>query len=190
MVALGYYWPDANTFSWRNYEWRDLDRVVFGRAPQTQPLVAGQSASFTVIAAGYGALTYRWQHNGQNLTDGPAAGGGTISGATTPTLTINPVGSADGGLYGCVVTNACGSAVSATALLGTPVPADFDMDGDVDLDDLAAFQACVSGPGVAYTGDCAKADLDHNGDVDQNDFGLLQRCYSGAGIPASLNCAN
>jgi hypothetical protein len=29
------------------------------------------------------------------------------------------------------------------------IPGDYDRDGDIDLDDLAVFQACVSGPGVA-----------------------------------------
>jgi hypothetical protein len=65
------------------------------------------------------------------------------------------------------------------------IAGDYDRDGDVDLDDFAAFQACFSGPAVAYTGDCAKADLDTDSDVDQDDFGVFQRRYSGADRPAN-----
>jgi hypothetical protein len=70
------------------------------------------------------------------------------------------------------------------------IAGDCDRDGDIDLADLAALQACVSGPALAYAGDCAKADLDRDGDVDQSDFGIFQRCYSGAGKPADPNSAN
>jgi hypothetical protein len=69
-------------------------------------------------------------------------------------------------------------------------PADFDHDGDMDLDDLAVFMACASGPRVAYSGDCAKADFEHDGDVDQADFGIFQRCYSGAGKAVNPDCAS
>lgn len=57
---------------------------------------------------------------------------------------------------------------------------DYDRDGDVDADDLAAFQACVSGPMVGFSGDCLGADLDRDGDVDNGDFGVFQRCFRGA----------
>ena len=59
------------------------------------------------------------------------------------------------------------------------VPGDYDRDGDIDADDMAVFAACVSGPAIPYTGDCAGADFDRDGDVDQSDFGLLQRWLSG-----------
>ena len=50
------------------------------------------------------------------------------------------------------------------------------------------FAACLSGPAVAYTGDCAGADFDRDGDVDQSDFGFLQRCYSGKNTPVDPGC--
>ncbi|HOW73821.1 MAG TPA: hypothetical protein PKY77_24730 [Phycisphaerae bacterium] len=76
------------------------------------------------------------------------------------------------------------------AYSGVCAKADFDRDGDVDLDDFAVFHACFSGPAVAYSGVCAKADFDADNDVDQSDFGIFQRCYSGAGKPADPNCTN
>jgi hypothetical protein len=89
-----------------------------------------------------------------------------------------------------------------------PAPGDFDGDGDVDggtgsPGDLEAFQACVTGPGIAYdpsnlpagcelspVNGFLPADFDRDGDVDQDDFGIFQRCYSGANKPAGLSCAD
>jgi hypothetical protein len=76
------------------------------------------------------------------------------------------------GISGCIEDNT----------ISAPVPADFDCDRDVDLDDLAIFQACASGPTVVYTDDCANADFDRDADVDLSDFGIFQRCYSGPAI--------
>jgi hypothetical protein len=70
------------------------------------------------------------------------------------------------------------------------VPPDLDRDGDVDANDLIAFESCMSRAGVPYTGDCGKADFDKDGDVDVDDFGRFQRCYSGENNPADLHCAD
>ncbi len=83
------------------------------------------------------------------------------------------------------------------------VPADFDQDCDVDGDDFAAFEACLTGPEVFYdpqalppgcnftpVGNLIAPDLDGDGDTDQLDFGLFQRCYSGPNILADPACAN
>jgi len=58
----------------------------------------GESASFFITATGTG-ITYQWQFNGVNLSDG-----GTISGATTNNLVISSVASTDAGSYVCKVT--------------------------------------------------------------------------------------
>lgn len=85
-----------------------------------------------------------------------------------------------GGFWGFVLT--CG----ATA------PVDFDQDCDVDLDDLAVFESCASGPGVLHEGTptCQTADSENDNDVDQTDFSVFQRCFSGPDAPADPNCAN
>jgi subtilisin-like proprotein convertase family protein len=82
-----------------------------------------------------------------------------------------------------------GTTVDAT---GCPplIPADFDRDGDVDIDDFNAFKACASGPAIPLTSVCQAKDFDSDGDVDQADFGMFQRCYSGANKPGNPNCAN
>jgi len=61
--------------------------------------------------------------------------------------------------------------------------AEFDQDGDNDVDtaDLAAFNACFSGPGSVYTPDdpCAISDVDQDGDVDDDDFDLFVAAAQG-----------
>jgi hypothetical protein len=55
----------------------------------SQTVCAGSSVSFSVIATGTG-LTYQWRKGTTNMTNG-----GNISGATSATLTINPVNTSD-----------------------------------------------------------------------------------------------
>lgn len=73
-----------------------------------------------------------------------------------------------------------------------PLPAgDMDRDGDVDMEDFGAFQACLSGPEIEQPDPlCILADMNMDMDVDQDDFGRLQACFSGPGLPADPNCAN
>ena len=57
------------------------------------------------------------------------------------------------------------------------IPGDVDGDGDVDLDDLAAFGACLTGPGGGVPVDCDEADLDQDLDVDLADFAAFQEAF-------------
>ena len=63
-----------------------------------------------------------------------------------------------------------------------PPPIDFDGDGDVDLKDYRAFQACfdVPDPPASPFG-CDSADRDRDGDVDLADFGYFATCFNGPG---------
>jgi hypothetical protein len=70
------------------------------------------------------------------------------------------------------------------------VPPDFDEDGDVDRDDLDAFQTCASGPAVPLAVGCAQANMDGDTDADQADFAVLQRCLTGPYVPADPTCAD
>lgn len=70
-----------------------------------------------------------------------------------------------------------------------PLGADFDGDGDVDQEDFAHLQLCLSGTSLPQNEPaCANARLDEDADVDADDFRLFQECMSGAGIAASSNC--
>jgi hypothetical protein len=63
--------------------------------------------------------------------------------------------------------------------------ADFDQDGDVDLDDFAHLQLCLSGPDQPYENGCADADLDADGDVDTGDLAAFLPSMTGSGIPVN-----
>ncbi|MHC1767957.1 MAG: LamG-like jellyroll fold domain-containing protein [Verrucomicrobiia bacterium] len=79
----------------------------------TQPIsitrFVGETASFSVQAAGTGDLTYQWKLNGNN-----------IAGATASTYTIASVQESDAGQYTVVVTNAGGSTREPTGRLAGP----------------------------------------------------------------------
>lgn len=155
----------------------------------TRTIVA-MAIGFFIRAAAYaqsgGGFDLSW-----NSIDGGGAmfstGGGFELGGTigqadagpTPVMTGGAF-ELTGGFWGFVLT--CG----ATA------PVDFDQDCDVDLDDLAVFESCASGPGVLHEGTpaCQTADSENDNDVDQADFAVFQRCFSGADMPADPNCAS
>lgn len=80
--------------------------------PSNQSVAAGSSATFTVVASGSETLGYRWRKGGVILVDG-----GSVSGATTPTLTITGAQTADAGSYDVVVNNSVGTARSTAATL-------------------------------------------------------------------------
>ena len=76
-------------------------------APVNQTVTAGQTASFTVVAAGTAPLSYQWQKNGAN-----------IAGATAASYTTAVTTTADSGsTFRAVVTNTAGTVTSAAATL-------------------------------------------------------------------------
>jgi uncharacterized repeat protein (TIGR03803 family) len=80
--------------------------------PASQTGLVGASAAFTVTAAGNLPLSYQWQENGTNLTDG-----GQISGSATSVLTLNNLLEANSVIYSVIVSNAMGSLSSDGATL-------------------------------------------------------------------------
>ncbi|HEY1789901.1 MAG TPA: immunoglobulin domain-containing protein [Verrucomicrobiae bacterium] len=76
--------------------------------PQSQTVLEGTNATFSVIAQGAQPLAYQWNFNGTN-----------IAGATNSILTIANVQPGNLGAYDAMVTNAFGSVTSSNALLGT-----------------------------------------------------------------------
>lgn len=81
---------------------------------QPQPLTrcVGASATFSVTASGTPTPTFQWRK-----------GGMTISGATSPSLTINPVTLGDQASYDCVITNSCGNVTTLAVALTVNEPA-------------------------------------------------------------------
>jgi hypothetical protein len=70
--------------------------------PASQNLASPAPVVLHITATGSGPLTYRWRKGG-----GPLSDGGTISGAATDTLRIDPSGYSDSGTYDAIVMDAC-----------------------------------------------------------------------------------
>jgi hypothetical protein len=75
--------------------------------PASQTIVAGLTATFTVVASGSGPLTYQWQDNGTNIA------GATGASYTTPATKTQNSGSS----YQVIVANSAGSITSNAAIL-------------------------------------------------------------------------
>jgi len=88
--------------------------VVSGPVSQTVP--EGGTATFTVVAAQIGPVSYQWTRNGVLLSDD-----GHISGSTNSTLIISNVSAADAASYNVLVANSIGGYNSLLAVL-TVVP--------------------------------------------------------------------
>ncbi len=85
--------------------------------PASRTASTGDTASFSVTAAGTNPLTYQWRKNTVPLTDG-----GIVSGSATATLLLTGVGAADSANYDVVVTNSLGSATSTAGVLTVNPP--------------------------------------------------------------------
>jgi hypothetical protein len=75
--------------------------------PANQTVTAGQTATFTVVAAGTAPLSYQWQKNGANIA------GATAASYTTPVTATSDSGST----FRVVVSNTAGTVTSAAATL-------------------------------------------------------------------------
>ena len=114
--------------------------------PQNQSVGTGGTATFTVAASGSGTLTYQWQKNSANLTNG-----GHYSGCTTATLTISGADSNDAANYCCVVTGDCGSATSSQASLTIQSVQTILSDNFDSYATQAAFQTAWPAAGTTLT---------------------------------------
>jgi endo-1,4-beta-xylanase len=77
--------------------------------PSTQTVTVGDSASFTCAGDGSQPLAYAWRRNGVSISGNASA--------STNTLLLTSVTTADAGGYDCVVSNSAGSATSEAATL-------------------------------------------------------------------------
>ncbi len=154
---------------------RDLG-VIQPPAPVT--VRRGETAVFNIVAGGTGPITYRWQRNGNDLSDG-----GSISGATSDTLQINNAQEPDEGNYRCIISHPNDSVPSAPAALKVSYLGDFDADDDVDMADFGAYQLCLSRTEGPYPPGCQWADFFVDGGVDATDTTLFLQCLNGANVP-------
>jgi len=116
--------------------------------PINETVCIGSSAHYTVNVTGTG-LTYQWRNGIVNLTDG-----GSISGATTATLTINPVNVTDAALnYNVVIIGACSLqeiSMSASLVVNTAP--------NITIEPIDQ-SACISGGSLSFWVDATGTDL-------------------------------
>lgn len=171
------------------------------RSPDTLSsfVIKGSNAAaqtLTIRNGGGGTMSYTVSDDAAWLSVDPA--GGTSTGETD-TLTVNyTTAPLNPGKHTATITVTAVSASNSPQTIAITLevinpspPGDFDGDRDVDAQDFATFQGCMTGPNAGpYSPGCEDADLDRDGDVDQADFGVFQRCFSGIGVPADMTCAD
>lgn len=142
---------------------------VVGQPASAVACIGGEQ-TFEITATGDN-LQYQWFRNGTPIGNGLSPVGSTVSGATTPLLTISNVQLLEAGSFWCVASNNCGSNQSQMAELEVQLPA-----SPADFDLIAP---CLAGPDLPNPG-CnsavfLRADFDEDGDNDLADFADFQR---------------
>lgn len=89
--------------------------------PQSENVLLGSTADFSVVAIGTAPLAYQWKLNGAN-----------IPGATQPTYTVTNAQLADAGIYSVTVTNSAGATESLPATLNVVSQTNFLFGADFD----------------------------------------------------------
>jgi uncharacterized repeat protein (TIGR03803 family) len=155
--------------------------------PFHQVVALGGTASFTVVADGTAPLSFLWQRNNTNVSNG-----GHYSGSTTPTLTISGADTNDAASYRCVVTNAYGSTNSSAATLTVNSPPGITQQPShqfAALGEIGSFTVAANGTApLSFLWQKNNADLSDDGhhsgsttptltvtDVNNNDFATY-RC--------------
>lgn len=170
--------------------WTDNPTPWVAVDPQSRPVNQGLTLSLTAAAAsGYANVTYKWQRNGADISDGSGGaspGGGTVSGASgalaspsdgaSVTLTISNVQASDAGAYTVVFDNTCNSATSAAADISViTCPGDLNADGFVNDEDFSLFAGAYNVLVCEDPAMPAWCPADLNGDdlVDDLDFQIF-----------------
>lgn len=131
--------------------WADMASPVFTTHPLSQNGELGGVVTLTAAATvAIGTPTYSWRFNGQPVNNGPGGVtifGGTVSGATTPSLTITGLTPLDAGEFVCVVTNGCTPVLSNPAMLYVTPTCDGDFNHDMALNglDVEALEQVIGG---------------------------------------------
>ena len=151
-------WQNAAWTTWMATNWPQIDTTcnthtdpgqywdwnhfmalitVISSQPQSLAVDPGSNGTFSVTAAGIGALTYQWRLNGTNLA------GATLSSYTRTNAQVADVGS-----YSVVVTDTAGPTTSSNALLTintSPIITAQPQDQVVAVGQAATFTVGVGG---------------------------------------------
>ncbi len=157
-IIVGFYAPPAASVN-SYFDFDNVQLAVFTTntliiiiPPVSQMTIAGNTASFSVVAAGAAPFSYQWQ-----ATNSAAGGftnlvnGGQVSGATSNILTIANASTNWTLAYQVIVTNSVGSVTSAPPVTLTVVTSPVITSGPVSQSALAGSPVSfsVSALGVA-----------------------------------------
>src|SRR6266567_2424808 len=111
--------------------------------PTSQTVIAGQTASFSVVATGTAPLSYQWQKNGAAIS------GATSSSYTTPAATTSD----NGAQFTAAVSNAAGSVTSdvATLTVNAVIPPTFAVWVAPSLDRVGATDTAGTASSISLS---------------------------------------
>ena len=112
--------------------------LMFASPPQSQAVLAGRTATFSVVLAGQNPFQYQWQFNGTNLP-----------GATANPLVLTNVQMNQAGAYAVIASNLFGEATSSNAALTViPLMITNQPQGQIAaVGSTTSFSVAASGPG-------------------------------------------
>ena len=122
---------------------------IITKEPTDQTVCIGSSVGFSVVAKG-SAITYQWRKGNSNLINA-----GTISGATSANLTINPVGTSNAAsnynviVYGSVAPNDTSKNVSLTFNTVTNISTE-PINKTAITGSSVSFTVAATGTGLTY----------------------------------------
>ena len=122
---------------------------VISSQPTNQLVCVGQTLVLSLTVTNPTGVIYQWQKDGADLVDG-----GTISGATTATLTITSATNADAGNYLCKASTSCSTpTISNTAAVTTTTSSSITkqpISADVCRTQSVLFVINMPGAGITY----------------------------------------
>ncbi|MFA6045402.1 MAG: hypothetical protein WC718_10495 [Phycisphaerales bacterium] len=155
--------------------------AVILHSPDEATVCPGKTGVLSVVAAG--ATSYQWYRRdiAQPLNDTQIYTGATIAGSHTAQLSVIGAQAADRVHYYCVVSNACGSSTSTSALLNVLACCpDVNDDGNVDQGDIDyLINVVAGGPNPA----AIDPDFNRDGNADQGDVDSLINVVAGGDCP-------
>ena len=134
------------------------DTLNITNSPTAQTNCVGTIVTFSVSGISGDSVTYQWQRNGTNISNGVTGSGATYGGVTTAILNITNVQSADAAVatngFDCVVEDACGNvAISVTnALTVMSQPAGVTLNHATDTICAGSTESVTATPSGTATG--------------------------------------
>ncbi|WP_299251930.1 immunoglobulin domain-containing protein [uncultured Cytophaga sp.] len=116
--------------------------------PISKALCSGIATTFNIVVSGTG-ISYQWKKDGVALTNT-----GNVSGATTATLNLASITSADAASYTCETGNTCSGFLTSDPAILTintkPTISTQPVSKSICVGAAASFSVVASGSGIAY----------------------------------------